>query len=76
MVDEILEPFYEVLKTINLRKPEIPFISNVTGNWITNEEATQPEYWKRHMREMVRFHDGIVKLSADPHSVFIEVGTE
>ena len=35
--------------------PEIPFVSNVTGKWVTPEQAVDPDYWARHLRAPVRF---------------------
>lgn len=56
------------------RPPEIPFVSNLTGDWIRPEEATDPEYWIRHLLAPVRFHDGLERLVSGPPSVLLEVG--
>ena len=45
MMDSIIKPFEEKVKNIKLSAPKIPFVSTVTTKWITNEEATNPEYW-------------------------------
>ncbi len=55
-------------------KPRIRFISNVTGSWITNEEATNPSYWEQHLRQTVRFSDGISQLIQQFEGAFLEVG--
>ena len=52
-----------------------PLLSNVTGTWITAEEATDPAYWARHLRGTVRFADGLAELlRASPSGVLLEVG--
>jgi len=62
-----------VAKT-TLRPPTIPMVSNVTGTWITDAEATDPAYWTRHMLGTVRFAEGIAELLAEPGRVLVEVG--
>ncbi len=56
------------------RPPRRRFISNVTGTWITADEATSPHYWARHLLEPVRFADGLATLRADGVSMAIECG--
>lgn len=74
MMTPVIKNFAERVKTVRLNPPNIPFISNVTGNWIKPEEATDPNYWARHLRQTVRFADGMQKLSAEADRVFLEVG--
>ncbi len=57
-----------------LRAPEVPFVSNVTGSWITPEEAVSPAYWARHLCATVRFSDGLAALGEEPGAVLLEVG--
>jgi NAD(P)-dependent dehydrogenase (short-subunit alcohol dehydrogenase family)/acyl carrier protein len=57
-----------------LAPPTRPYISNVTGTWITEKEATDPGYWVRHMREAVRFAEGVKCLLDDPEYVLLELG--
>lgn len=75
MLDGILEPFRNYLESISLSKPTIPFISNRTGSWIKDHEATAPEYWVQHLRNTVHFAEGIDTL-LDEHEtlIFLEVG--
>jgi len=73
-LDTILEPFLAHVRTMELRSPRLPFLSNITGTWITPEQATDAEYWVRHMRETVRFADGMQELLKDPNSLLIELG--
>ena len=74
MTDPILEDFSRALTRIKLRAPEIPYVSNLTGDWIKPEEATDPRYWARHLRETIRFSDGLSRLLAESEHVFVEVG--
>ncbi|MCA0354197.1 MAG: SDR family oxidoreductase, partial [Chloroflexi bacterium] len=60
--------------TLRLQAPQIPYISNVTGTWITDAQATDPGYWARHMVETVQFADGVGTLLADAQLVVLEVG--
>ncbi|MCP4661145.1 MAG: amino acid adenylation domain-containing protein, partial [bacterium] len=57
--DTIAEP---IAASVALRPPQIPYVSNVTGTWITPAEATDPEYWSRHLRCRVRFAEGLSAL--------------
>jgi acyl transferase domain-containing protein/acyl carrier protein len=75
MLDVILEDFRGVLERTCYGKVKIPFVSNLTGDLIKEQEAISPDYWVRHMRETVKFSAGIqtlVSLCSDP--VFIETG--
>jgi acyl transferase domain-containing protein len=74
MVDPILDEFTAVVKSVKLRAPCIPYVSNVTGRWITAKEATAPDYWAKHLRRPVRFSDALNLLFAKPNAVFVEVG--
>jgi len=73
-MEPMLEPFLEVLRSLSLAAPRIPFLSNVTGTWIRDEEATSPEYWVRHVRQPVRFSDGAAELLRDGERILLEVG--
>lgn len=74
MMDPILEPFRDVLDAVRLNPPTIPFLSNVSGNWVSAGEATDPSYWVRHIRQTVRFSDCIGKLLSEPDIALLEVG--
>jgi len=74
MMEPILKDFTKLVSGIDMAEPELPFISNVSGTWITPEDATDPNYWASHLRNAVRFSDGIQELLSDPAWVFIEVG--
>ncbi|MCI0725428.1 MAG: AMP-binding protein [Chloroflexi bacterium] len=74
MMEPLLASFTELVKTVNLAPPKIPYLSNVTGTWITAEEATDPGYWARHMCLAVRFADGLLELSKESEQILLEVG--
>ncbi|MEH2262934.1 type I polyketide synthase [Nostoc sp.] len=74
MMEPILEAFIELVKKVKLNPPRIRFISNVTGSWITDAQATNPDYWCQHLRQTVRFSDGISLLLKHFEGVFLEVG--
>jgi thioester reductase-like protein len=74
MMDPILAAYREKLREIEFSQPDTPFLSNVTGEWITASEATSPDYWVRHLRHTVRFSDGIHHLITNAENLFVEVG--
>jgi acyl transferase domain-containing protein len=74
MMEPMLKPFAEEIRKVQLLPPQIPFLSNVTGTWITEEEATNPEYWLRHARQAVRFSEGLQTLLQESAHVLLEVG--
>ncbi|UCH98229.1 MAG: amino acid adenylation domain-containing protein [Candidatus Aminicenantes bacterium] len=74
MMEPILEEFAgKTAKMITVNEPQIPYISNVTGSWITSRELT-PAYWAKHLRETVRFSDGINQLMKEEKAIFLEIG--
>ncbi|HEX3525566.1 MAG TPA: non-ribosomal peptide synthase/polyketide synthase, partial [Thermoanaerobaculia bacterium] len=65
--------------SLTLKAPRIPFISNVTGTWITDREATDPAYWAEHLCLPVRFASGLATLASnadreDDAQLLLEVG--
>jgi acyl transferase domain-containing protein len=74
MMDPILDEFTRAAAKVKLNSPQIPFISNVSGTWIQATDATDPRYWATHLRNTVRFADGIVELSKESERFYLEVG--
>jgi acyl transferase domain-containing protein len=74
MMEPIVQVFGEQVRKIRLRPPQIPYISNVTGTWIKNDEAVNPDYWAKHLRQTVRFSDGLSELMREPKRILLEVG--
>lgn len=73
-VEDILDRFREVARTITFRAPQLRYISNVTGTWITPEQATDPDYYCTHLRQPVQFAKGLETLMEAGPVVFLEVG--
>ena len=74
MMEPILEAFVRSLEKIDLRPPRIPYLSNLTGAWITAAEATSADYWAAHLRQAVRFADGVKALCDRQELALLEVG--
>ncbi len=74
MMEPMLDEFRAAFDRVTLHAPTIPFVSNLTGTWITDDLATSPDYWCRQLRHTLRFNDGLTTLLADAEGVFIEVG--
>lgn len=70
----VVPNFSKTLASISLQAPRIPYVSTVTGDWVTDSEATSADFWARQVREKVRFADGIAVLLANPANVFLEIG--
>jgi len=74
MMEAAVEPFRKLFSHISVSAPKIPFISNVTGTWIAPEQAIDPDYWASHLRETVRFSDGLRTLLKNSQPILLEVG--
>lgn len=73
MMDPILQEFGSEVRKIKLNAPAIPYVSNLSGTWITSE-VTNPDYWVSHIRQGVRWADGAKELLKEPTRIFLEVG--
>ncbi|EGJ29992.1 MULTISPECIES: alpha/beta fold hydrolase [Moorena] len=74
MMEPILDSFTNQVKQVSLNPPQIPYLSNVTGTWITAEQAVNPGYWAQHLRQTVRFSQGVQQLLKQPETILLEVG--
>jgi glutamate-1-semialdehyde aminotransferase/malonyl CoA-acyl carrier protein transacylase len=74
MMDPIVEAFADAVSRVPRRAPRLPFLSCLTGDWITDEAATDPLYWARQLRQPVRFLDMAARLVAPPERALLEVG--
>ena len=74
MMDPVIGPFAEVVRQIKLNPTTIPYVSGVSGLWVTPEQTTDPRYWATHLREPVRFADGLTSLATMQNAVLLEVG--
>lgn len=74
MMDPMLDEFEAEVRRVALHAPVIPYVSAVTGQWITVEQAIDPKYWREHCRKPVRFSDVLSLLLDEPDAVLLEVG--
>ena len=74
MMQPAADAFKEYLNQFTLHSPTTAFISNLTGTWITGEQATAPQYWADHLRNAVLFEAGLRELLKDSSRLFLEVG--
>jgi len=74
MVTPVVDEFREAFKKVTPHEPQIPFVSNCTGTWITAQEAMSSDYWAKHIRQTVRFGTGLATLMDDPGRILLEVG--
>ena len=74
MMDPVVPAFEQAVRAIRLSAPRIPIVSTVTGNWLTPEQATDPSYWARHLRQPVRFGPAVATSLAAGKPLFVECG--
>ena len=74
MMEPVVAPFLDLVRTIPLAAPRTPIVSSVTGTWLMPEQACDPHYWARHLRETVRFADAVRTVWGEPGAVLLEVG--
>ncbi|MFJ5772721.1 SDR family NAD(P)-dependent oxidoreductase [Streptomyces sp. NPDC093094] len=75
-MDAVLDDFAAVVRGADLAGPAVPMVSDLTGRQATAEELRSPEYWVRHVRATVRFHDGVRTLRELGVTRFVEVGPD
>jgi acyl transferase domain-containing protein/NAD(P)-dependent dehydrogenase (short-subunit alcohol dehydrogenase family)/acyl carrier protein len=74
LLDPVVEPFLAAIAAVKFSAPRIAFVSNVTGNWITAEQATSPRYWADHARQTARFSDALGRVAQLKGLTLVEVG--
>ncbi|WOD44519.1 polyketide synthase [Hwangdonia lutea] len=74
MMDPVMDTFETEVEKVTLNTPCVPVISTVTGNWLSDAEATDPKYWAKHLRATVRFSDAMETALEFEDIVLLEVG--
>ncbi|MER6707593.1 type I polyketide synthase [Streptomyces fumanus] len=74
VLDPVLPAFEAHLSRVALRPPRVPYVTNVTGTWVTDDRATSVRHWLDHTRNTVRFADGITALWDRLRPVLVEIG--
>ncbi|RKG94358.1 acyltransferase domain-containing protein [Corallococcus sp. CA053C] len=74
VVEPAMKPLTALAATLAPRAPVIPIVSNVTGTWLGADDARDPAYWARHLRQTVQFSTGLELLLEDRERIFVEVG--
>ncbi|TYB85045.1 type I polyketide synthase [Oceaniovalibus sp. ACAM 378] len=74
MMEPALDRFVSAVEKVRLSDPTIDYVSNVSGTWITRQEATSADYYARHLRNTVKFEPGVRVLGEDARNFLLEVG--
>ncbi|KYC40370.1 short-chain dehydrogenase [Scytonema hofmannii PCC 7110] len=74
LMEPMLDAFEKQAVTVTYSEPKIDLISNLTGQLVRGVEVSQASYWRRHVREAVRFADGMKTLQAQAIDIFVEIG--
>lgn len=74
MMDPAAEQFEADVRRVALHAPQVPIMSTLTGRRLTDQEATDPRYWARHLRETVRFSAAVREAQAAYDPMFLEIG--
>ena len=74
MMDPMLEEYAEIVRQVELRAPEIPYLSNVSGEWVSGEQVKDSGYWLQQARQTVRFQKGLEELVKLEDVLLVELG--
>jgi acyl transferase domain-containing protein len=76
LIEPMLGPFEALARELDYRAPQIPIVSNLTGELLDPEQATDPAYWVAHARQPVRFADAIATLQRQGATTYVELGPD
>ncbi|MCI5122531.1 MAG: acyltransferase domain-containing protein, partial [Candidatus Electrothrix sp. AUS4] len=76
LMEPILEEFTDIVAKMHCEPAKIPFVSNVTGTWITEAETSDPNYWAKHLRRTVNFFGCMQTLFENQTGVLLEIGPD
>jgi acyl transferase domain-containing protein len=74
LLDPIVGAFEAEVRKVRLNRPKVPFISNVTGSWISDADAVDPAYWARHLNHTARFDDALRTVGKMDAPLLLEAG--
>jgi amino acid adenylation domain-containing protein len=74
MVEPVVARFAEMVRAVKLSAPALPIVSCVTGDFLTAEQAIDPQYWANHLRATVRFVDAVGRVLEKEGYALLEVG--
>ncbi|MEV0395341.1 type I polyketide synthase [Polymorphospora rubra] len=76
LMEPMLAEFRAALTELTFREPLLPMVSNLTGALADPDEIRTPDYWVRHVREAVRYADGVTALHTAGVDTFLEIGPQ
>jgi acyl transferase domain-containing protein/SAM-dependent methyltransferase len=74
LVEPVLDAFEREAAAVRYSPPRVRVVSNLSGRLAEPGQLEQPAYWRRHVREAVRFGDGLAALAALRPDVLLEIG--
>ncbi|MBF8187064.1 acyltransferase domain-containing protein [Nonomuraea sp. K274] len=74
LMDDAVSRFRRVIDGVRLAPPTEPMVSSMTGTWLSDAEATDPDFWARQLRRPVLFGTGLTALAERGINAFVEVG--